>query len=717
MIYNSLKTGYTYTLADLFSKDNKIIIPDLQRDYCWGTTNDKDGNNLVDRFIDNLIANLKKELNLGLLYGYEAPLGHIQLCDGQQRITTLFLLIGMLNKNSNDYFRRLLISESEEKDDWEPYLQYAIRESSLYFLSDLTRFFFIENKQLSVEDIKLQPWYFKDYDLDPSIQSMIATMKIIEQKIGSIDCISFGVQITTKLTFMYYDMGNRHKGEETFVVINTTGEPLSSTENLKPLLINKQPKEKQEECAHKWEQWEQFYWKNRRDNDTADNGLKEFFRWVMLLQCPSNSVEFKRIQKDGNYKFDVNIPFDLIDKYFTIVSQILFSEVKAVFPNNSEWLAPDNDGNSQIIWFRLLPVIEFLNRFPDASPRDVWRVRMFFRNLAKVPNVQKAISEVLPEAIYIAKELPCHDICSARSLEGISSTLMSEEVKVKLQVLSHANNRVEIEESFWKEEETNIWSGEIMPMISWASNNNFFDYSAFESYRAKFNKLFHGNLEYKELDVTRRALLTRELNNYPRIFKGYTNYSFAWDYEDWKALINDNVEKFKSFLDALSIDDIYKAQEEMIANNSSDKDFDEFVQIPELLKYCEQKNIQWWGDELGWVLIKKSNARTFANLKTYRLYLDLKKAIPSHYVWFYSNESSCAVIEENEEHKGWAIDSWHTGNDKYAINLFLRHKPTEGAFGKLPSLCGLTWNGERYEIKALSKFEAIGILKEILVHL
>ena len=53
MIYNSLKTGYTYTLADLFSKDNKIIIPDLQRDYCWGTTNDKDGNNLVDRFIDN----------------------------------------------------------------------------------------------------------------------------------------------------------------------------------------------------------------------------------------------------------------------------------------------------------------------------------------------------------------------------------------------------------------------------------------------------------------------------------------------------------------------------------------------------------------------------------------------------------------------------------------------------------------------------------------
>ena len=133
MEYNKLSTGETYKLADLFSKDNKIIIPDLQRDYCWGTTFDKDGKNLVERFIENITDNQDKELNLGLLYGYEAPLGHIQLCDGQQRITTLFLLLGMLNRKTNDAFRRLLISETEENDDWEPYLQYAIRESSLYF--------------------------------------------------------------------------------------------------------------------------------------------------------------------------------------------------------------------------------------------------------------------------------------------------------------------------------------------------------------------------------------------------------------------------------------------------------------------------------------------------------------------------------------------------------------------------------------------------------
>ena len=51
MEYNKLSTGEAYRLIDLFSKDNKIIIPDLQRDYCWGTAFDKDGKNLVERFM------------------------------------------------------------------------------------------------------------------------------------------------------------------------------------------------------------------------------------------------------------------------------------------------------------------------------------------------------------------------------------------------------------------------------------------------------------------------------------------------------------------------------------------------------------------------------------------------------------------------------------------------------------------------------------------
>ncbi len=717
MEYNSLKTGQTYKLQDLFSKDNKIIIPDLQRDYCWGTTNDKEGKNLVERFIDNLIENKDKELNLGLLYGYEAPLGHIQLCDGQQRITTLFLLLGMLNKKTNDTFRRYLISEKEESDDWEPYLQYSIRESSLYFLSDLTRFFFIENKNLSVSDIKMQPWYFKDYDLDPSIKSMIAAMGIIENKIENEfennDCKIFGEHIAEQLSFLYYDMGNRTKGEETFVVINTTGEPLSPTENLKPLLISRQLKEKQDECAQKWETWEQFFWKYRGKNDTADNGLKEFFRWIMLLHVDGFQ---SKILKDGIFAFDINIPFYDINKYFDSVLR-LFEGDGAIF-SNKDWLCPTIKGNTQIDLLTILPVIEYVYRNPDADHRDILRIKMFFENYTRIKRIKDDPGRVIPDAIHIVRNLPNNDICEATRIENVSETLMSNEVKFKLEIYRDSSNRNEIEDAFWKEEEYKLWSGEILPMLKWATVDDVFDYNSFKTYRDKFNKLFHGNLEYEDLDTTRRALLTCNLKDYPRIFYGYKNWSFAWDYEDWKALINDNVDKFKSFLDEMDIDDIYAAQNQMIKNNPSEKDFDEFVKIPELLKYCHKKKIQWGGDELGWNLIKENDAREYANLKTYRLYLEIKGIHTVNDVWFYGKERSCAVIDENSERNGWAIDLWHSGNDRYTLNLFRRKDAVvENTFDKLPGMFSLKWNGERYERENLTKEEVKELVFNIIEQL
>ena len=155
-------TGETYTLAELFSENRFVIIPDLQRDYCWGNPE----NGLVSGFIDSLIKQYKEqkadELNLGLFYGYETPSNHIQLCDGQQRITTLFLLLGMLNHRTGQ-FQHNLISDFEYRyDDREPYLSYAIRESSLYFIRDLAYNFFIGNSIDCVDSIRKADWYFAD---------------------------------------------------------------------------------------------------------------------------------------------------------------------------------------------------------------------------------------------------------------------------------------------------------------------------------------------------------------------------------------------------------------------------------------------------------------------------------------------------------------------------------------------------------------------------
>lgn len=728
MEYNKLETGKSYTLKDLFSKDNKIIIPDLQRDYCWGTRN-KDGIELVSNFVKNIKENgfgkNETELNLGLIYGYEVPMGHIQLCDGQQRITTLFLLLGMINRNCNNAFQAQLISKTELDDDKEPYLQYAIRESSLYFLSDLVASFFLKSDILLVDDIKKQPWYFKDYDLDPSIQSMYHAMKIIENELKDIDVKAFGEYLIQKLSFIYYDMGSRKNGEETFVIINTTGEPLSATENLKPKLINAQAKENQVSCSDKWEEWETYFWQHRKgngtkENDTSDNGLKEFFRWITLLNTTNENV-FKKIQESGNYQFDINIiDFSTIQQYFDI-TKVLFEE-EDYFKNNLDWLSPDKGDkfrNTQIVWFKLLPVIEYIKRFGHENKRNVIRVKNFFENLSRIDNVSRDISNLLPEAIRLIKNLPNADIASVLNMENVSKSLLTEEEKEKFNLYKDSPNREKLEDKLWESERHNIFRGEITPLLRWSENENgVFSLDQFNHYYDVFCQLFHDDLEYEELDITRRALLTRNLKDYPRTFYGYTNVSFCWEYSDWQALINDNIDNFGKFLYELqNKNDIYAVQEEMIDANPTDKDYDEFVKIPELLKFCKQKNMQWAGDKDGWLLIQGQRASgRHANLKSYRVYLDLKKeTFDSNWEGpdFWDMGETCAYFDWKE--KNIAIDIFYNGNDKYVVQLFRRNDlEIESYFAKLASSLELKFNGERYESAPKIKDDIIPFVKQVM---
>lgn len=285
-------SGNEYSLSDFFGGDTKVIIPDLQRDFCWGDkavvdVKSKKTRELVTDFVKNIIDLFENESNtiltMGLVYGYEQPHNHIQICDGQQRLTTLFLLLGVINTKARGCFDDYLISKKERNDDFEPHLQYAIRESTLYFLSDLARNVFI-SQNTSITDIKASSWYFNEYDFDASIQSMVSALQRIDDVLKEndhIDFVDFGKFVLNNLKVLYYDMENRSRGEETYVVINTTGEPLSSTENIKPILLGKPSLSEQEieTYSDQWEEREEWFWQNRGKDNTADNGLNEFFIW------------------------------------------------------------------------------------------------------------------------------------------------------------------------------------------------------------------------------------------------------------------------------------------------------------------------------------------------------------------------------------------------------------------------------------------------------
>lgn len=722
MKYEKLQTGEQYTLEQLFSFDRKIIIPDLQRDYCWSAKSQK--KELVSDFLANLIQgfeNNSSELNLGLIYGYESPVKHIQLCDGQQRLTTLFLTLGMLNKYSENAFKQSLVSEFEISDDREPYLQYSIRESTLYFLSDLVSQFFLTcNDGLTVQDINKQTWYFKDYTYDPSIQNMLNTLRIIDEKVRNYDSRKLGEYLIRKLSFVYYDMGSRKNGEETFVVINTTGEPLSATENLKPLFINAQKESERIEASHLWEIWETWFWKHRKgsgrkENDTADNGFNEFFRWITLLTTEKKDV-IERIQKDGEFKFDISISIEKIKKYFEII-QLLFDN-SGLFYDDLDWLAPDKstkNRNDQIVWFKLLPVVEYIYRFGYQNIRNVKRVKIFFDNLARIKNVQKAIGDILPHAISIIKELPDNDIASMTKIKNISSQILSEEEFYKFKLYIGNPDRIKYEDLFWKEEIHRIWSGEILSLLHWSEKKGKFDISRFIQLSSTFNTIFHDECDYNELDITRRALLTRGMKNYPNYYTGYTNLSFCYEFSDWQTLIKDNEQLMGDFISNLVGKDYIKEQEQMINNYSEKTKWYEFVKRQELLQYCVYKNIQEHDDDI--YLILKQKATKYVKLNTYLLYLELNKKNICSVNWklgIWDQDNSCVYYKN--EISGSFIDIIYCGANKHKLQLFIRDDPaeTKKRFRKISNDYKLTFKDNRYESSELTSNKVIELTRSLI---
>lgn len=392
---SKLESGKTYSLRQIFSKNFVIAIPDLQRDYCWGLeTYDNKGNlqgELVSGFLASLKNNWKETTDskeytpMGLIYGYEWPKGTYQLCDGQQRITTLYLLAGELYRSSlvdesaKESLRDILTKHSEDTDAEISGLQYSIRETTLYFLSDLVSNYFLSNecslpfynldereKNHLVLKVNGRPaWYFLEYDNDPTIQSMLGAIFTIQRFLknsfnDSAAISSFAEAIVNRFSFIFYDMGNRMRGEETFVVLNTTGEPLTSTENLKPLLIASLPEDNQyfvKEISKQWEEREDWFWRHKSDKELTSDGLsRDFYTWWLICSGDKESVN---LIKDY-LALDLGACIKQVHTFYESLCSIMAwihgnDEAKAILSKISHWTEDSIDCSSESIiltWLR-----------------------------------------------------------------------------------------------------------------------------------------------------------------------------------------------------------------------------------------------------------------------------------------------------------------------------------------------------------------------------
>jgi len=651
----TFETGKSYSLAKLFSQNNKIIIPDLQRDYCWA---DK---GLVEGFVFELRKHIgEKTWPLGLIYAYEPVDRHINICDGQQRLTTLFLLLGVLNRKCGNEYKDYIISEEEQKDDYEPYLLYSIRESTLYFLSDLSRYYFIGETDFKLEELRHQPWYFSDYDEDPSIVNILSALEVIEGATSNLspeESRNFAEFILKNLELTYYDVGSRSNGEETYVIINTTGEPLSPTENLKPRIVqeNSSTKEEMKKVAEKWEEIEGWFWKNRGENETADLGFNEFLHWVCIMH-DKKYLSKKYNREDEKFPLD-DIDFNLIYDNYKATKRIFEDWELGRDYLEKSLLAPKSGSEFQpATYFRLLPLIEYVRNHNDALDKKegsgiciIDSLYMILRNMSHLANVSYRIGELIENAFKIIDYIK-DDITDL--LNASDNALLTDcEIK-KLGILKATESkelREKIEKEFWAVQDANdyinsrqrLWLGDILPLIDWSYEDGKFSLPKMMEYDRILSELFANKREEVD-DNLRRALISYNFPDYP--VKG-NFYSFCYEWEDWNSLIKEHNDDFKKFLDEFAGKECGEVLKNII-DGCGEQDFSEFVKYDYLLEYMNTKRAYFSSNNEGWVLVQRQWAQP-RPVNILHIYHFLQRGLPKDGWWLWINDKRAYLTEVN----------------------------------------------------------------------
>lgn len=219
--------GELHTFLQLLNSCTKIVIPKIQRDYAQGRK-DPIGSNLCEEVRNNFIDSIKNALTtdtslvLDYIYGSMDDANFFYPIDGQQRLTTLFLLHWYVAMKEGK------ISEinSELKK-----FTYEIRDTAKEFCMSLLDISFDVAAISSVKsEISNSAKYYSAYDEDPTVQAMLVMLEKIHEALKNeadlFDKLS-------NITFWVLSLEHFGLTDDLFVKMNARGKRLSRFDTFK----------------------------------------------------------------------------------------------------------------------------------------------------------------------------------------------------------------------------------------------------------------------------------------------------------------------------------------------------------------------------------------------------------------------------------------------------------------------------------------------------
>lgn len=236
----NIQLGDKISFIKLFSQSElNIRIPIIQRDYAQGRPS---AHEVRKAFLKALLSYLQAEgtHDLDFVYGAVSESQDFLPLDGQQRLTTLFLLHWYLAQISDSpearvaYYNCMFTSEGQVR------FSYETRPSAKDFCQALLSETRERGLDLKREDtlsalIKEQPWYFLSWDRDPSITAMLTMLDDIHkvfymERDGLAKLLE---EDNPRLSFQFLDLKGFGLTDDLYIKMNARGKSLTPIETFK----------------------------------------------------------------------------------------------------------------------------------------------------------------------------------------------------------------------------------------------------------------------------------------------------------------------------------------------------------------------------------------------------------------------------------------------------------------------------------------------------
>lgn len=351
----SIGKKYTYWK---FIQEHGVAIPLIQRDYAQGREGKAE---LRKRFLVNLSDALRNKdsnnpLILDFVYGVKDKNGNIIPLDGQQRLTTLWLLHWYLYLKSN---------KNITKDNLNILLKftYQTRISSRKFCEELCKNeHFHELRQLEKNNagniryyITNQTWFMAEWEQDPTVKSMLNMLggkgQSIESIFNNCDFNDFWQKLINEnncpIVFYYLPIDGeiQQEPDDIYIKVNARGEHLTDFENFKADII-------------KYVRNNKSQWRNishdEQEKDHPDLALSKLIDtdWtdVFWNDLP---MECKKIDKNPPVGKETKLP-NIDRQFFAFLNRYFLNSILATTNKDAKALNQDNTTDKDALLFQYL---------------------------------------------------------------------------------------------------------------------------------------------------------------------------------------------------------------------------------------------------------------------------------------------------------------------------------------------------------------------------